>query len=309
MSDVHGHPIIALGTITQKFVDDAATRLLDSMERAGAPSEDIVELEMEGRGGDCSWCGTPWFKVHALGDVHDSENGKIIVKKAFFGEFDYWKPACHCYAQFKQKSEHETESYAYLKEAFAAAKIPTSEWGTDWGNWDYSVSEVLTKAMMQCLDWTKTKAWLDGAGLILCGPVGVGKTRCAISIAREVIQSHPGKKVRFLPMAELLDSIIRNQTDQGYIEALLYNDMLIVDDLDKISAEKDWARSQVFSFYDSCIREGISLIGTTNLAGPAEMMDKFDYAIVSRIVGKCTFVKFEGTRKDDYRIIRKRYDK
>jgi len=302
-------PVLGIGRITQDIVDGSAAGLMEAMQRSGAPAEDIVELEMEGRGGDCPWCGEPWVKVHSSGDVHEKENGKLVLKKALLGEFDYWKPTCHCYAKFKSEGQFEAESYAYLKDVLAQAKIPKTEWGVDWGNWDYSVAEGITGAMKQCYEWIKTDAWQDGSGMILYGPVGVGKTRCAISIAREVLSRFPAKRVRFLPMSELLDSIIRNQTEQGYIEALLSNDMLIVDDMDKVPADKEWAKSQVFSLYDSCIREGVSLIGTTNLNGTAEMMEKFDYAIVSRIVGRCTFVKFEGTRKDDYRIIRKRYDK
>jgi hypothetical protein len=78
--------------------------------------------------------------------------------------------------------------------------------------------------------------------------------------------------------------------------------------MDKVPIDKDWARGQVFSFYDACIREGICLIGTTNLKGPEEMTSKFDYSIVSRILGRCQFVAFNGGREDDYRLIRRKYD-
>lgn len=295
--------------ISQEVVNNTAYKIIDGMYRAGVPDEDVQQIKMEVEGGNCPWCGEPWVPRHASGDVKDIVDGKVVINYAVLGEFDYYIPACYCLKKFQQERNMTQTKFSYLHDRMAEAKIPKSEWDVDWSNWDYSVDDRLTESMKSVKTWSDEAKWRGGRGLILCGAVGTGKTRCSLMIAKDILDRYPKTQLRFLPMADLLDAIIRDQGEKGYIEALLSNDVILVDDLDKIAAEKEWARTQVFSFYDSAIRSGISIIGTTNLSGPAEMTEKFEYAIVSRIVGACDFVKFEGTRQNDYRIIRKRYAK
>lgn len=294
--------------VTQELVDGSSQELLLELQRSGVPQEELREIEMERVGGDCPWCKKPWVKKHASGDVHAIENGKPVLKVGFFGAFDYWAPTCYCYAKWARENKRNEDSRSYLDTALLAARMPKTEWEVSWDNWDYSVSEMNNTAMKAVYEWSTTGAWRNGQGIVLCGGVGTGKTRCALTAAKTILEAEPGIRVRFLPMADLLGAVIRDQTDRGFIESLLCNQVVIVDDMDKVPADKDWARSQVFNFYDACLRDGIPLIGTTNLSGPDEMAQVFDYAVVSRIIGKCKFVRFSMDTKDDYRIIRRRYE-
>lgn len=305
--------------VTQASASECAHKLLAALRSSGAPEEDIREVEMGDTGGDCPWCKKPWRKVHVSGDVHTSkmvenpETGRMekkdVLEKGYFGEFDYYKPVCFCYRKWKDEQESITGNNTYMHERLIEAKVPRTELDSTFANWDWNVKTALNDQLKACCDWVRAGEWRNGAGLIMCGAVGTGKTRCAISIIHEILANEPERRVRFLPMADLLGSIIKDTTESGYIEALLTNEMIIVDDLDKVPADKEWARAQVFSFYDACLREGISLVGTTNLTGPDEMIEKFDYAIVSRIMGKCKFLKYAGTRENDYRLIRRKQEK
>jgi DNA replication protein DnaC len=305
--------------ITQDLVEGSANKLLDGMRAAGAPVEDIEELQRQLHGGECPWCHKPWKKKEVQGDVTKTERvwdkekrawvEETKVLPAFLGAFSYFIPSCYCYKKFSDNRNSETNKRAYIDERLEEAHIPKGEWASTFANWDYGVSEKITDSMKACNEWYRADYWKDGKGLILCGAVGTGKTRCAVMIAQEILEKEPERRLRFLPMADLITFIIRDQTEQGYIEALLGNEIIIVDDMDKVPVDKEWARNQIFSFFDACIREGVCLIGTTNLKGPDEMAEKFDYSIVSRIMGKCFFLPFDGTRDDDYRIIRRKYEK
>lgn len=306
---------------TQGVVNETGEKLVALLKNAGAPYEDVTEIEMELHGGNCPWCSRPWKLVKASGDV--TKKQKVWDKEArawkmeakttigYFGQFEYYAPICYCYQKDRAVREKGVAQINYLEAKLIEAKIPKSEWKSDFSNWDYGVNPDLNNAMKACLAWAESDAWSGGLGLglMLCGAVGTGKTRCTVMLARYIMERDPEIRVRFLPMSDLLTCIIKDQTNGGYLESLLDNQIIIVDDMDKVPADKEWARSQVFSFYDMCLREGVSLIGTTNLKGPDEMVEKFEYAVVSRIMGNCKFVKFDGQRADDYRLIRRKYEK
>lgn len=304
--------------ITQEKMEMYANNLLDTLKGVGAPEEDIAEVELELHGGECPFCHKPWKEklvsgdVATVGKVFDKEKRERVLKKetleGYFGRFRYFTPTCYCIKKLQQERKGGQDEKSYLETKLIEAHIPRGEWLSTWETWDFNVKEEITATMRGCADWIKLGIWRQGNGVILCGAVGTGKTRCAIMMVRDILEKEPECAIRFLPMSELLSAIIRDQSEGGFIEGLLKNKVIIMDDMDKIASEKEWARSQVFSFIDACIREGISLIGTTNLSGPDELADKFDYTIVSRLVGKCLFIPFLGKREDDYRILRRKYE-
>jgi len=287
--------------ITQEYAVETGRRLALALRRSGAPEEDILAVEMEEKGGPCPKCGREWVKRHVSGDVKD-ENGNVIV--GLLGEFFYYAPDCGCLADSKVERA-KVAGDGGIRAALVAAGVPGVESDSTWKNWDYSVRGPINDAMKRACEWSKSEAWRDGRGIVLCGGVGTGKTRCAVSVMRDAVEK--GAKARFVAMADMLGEIIRASGDRGFIEALLSCNLVVIDDLDKVQTDKEWARSQVFAFYDACVREGIALVGTTNLTGMAELSAKFDYSVVSRLAGKCDFVAFGGTKDDDYRILRRRY--
>ena len=304
---------------TQEAVDQTASKYLDKLKEIGAPIHDIQDLELQLRGGPCPYCGKEWKERVVHGNVTSHERRWDKEEKAwveeeetlpdFLGCFTYFVPNCYCIKKLQGKKADLKDNLPYIEGLLEAANIPRGEWKSSFKNWDYNVKQGLSDSMKACSEWVRAGSWKEGAGLMLCGSVGTGKTRCAVMIARDILEREPEFHLHFLPMSDLLTAIIRDQTEAGYIESLRSNRVLIVDDMDKVPVEKEWARGQGFSFYDSCIREGISLIGTTNLTGSDEMAAKFDYSIVSRIMGQCQFIAFKGSREDDYRILRRRYER
>jgi DNA replication protein DnaC len=314
----NGSNIFETYKVTQESAETAPNKLLDALKAVGAPEEDIQEIELELHGGECPYCHKPWKEKQVTSDVvkhdrvWDTEKSEWIDKKEvihnLFGSFKYFIPTCHCIHRLQAKRAEDTGQKEHVDFKLMDAHIPRAEWKSTWATWDYRVKPAITESMRSCKEWTDRGFWKEGRGLILCGGVGTGKTRCAVMMAQDIIEKEANCALRFLPMADLLSAIIRDETKGGFIDSLLENKVLIIDDMDKVPSDKEWARSQVFSFYDSCIREGISLIGTTNLNGPDEMSEKFDYTIVSRLMGRCLFIPFKGDREDDYRILRRKYE-
>ncbi len=71
--------------------------------------------------------------------------------------------------------------------------------------------------------WIDQKAWLENApsrrGLILSGPVGVGKTYLLVGLAKTLIRL--GVEVKFVDFHRLLSLIRASYADKGSEESLL----------------------------------------------------------------------------------------
>ncbi|HSA75572.1 MAG TPA: ATP-binding protein, partial [Candidatus Nitrosocosmicus sp.] len=172
---------------------------------------------------------------------------------------------------------------------------------------DSETKKNINIAMRACATYSTSNQWRRGEGLILCGSVGVGKTRSAICILKTIIDSNFGVKGIFMKIDNLADRIIREDNQRGYIESLLKYDIVVIDDMDRIPTDKEWMRGQVFGLYDKLIQKNIPIIGTTNLSGIKQLKEKFEPAIISRLIGACNLINFGGDQNNDYRILRKVY--
>ena len=62
-------------------------RRYDDLKAAGADSEILQFVEMDGYGGNCPVCRIPWVKVEV---------------RNIYAEFDYYTPVCRCYPRCKR---------------------------------------------------------------------------------------------------------------------------------------------------------------------------------------------------------------
>ncbi len=285
--------IPGIAKLTQEQAEEISLETIRRLKNNGGNYEEIAQAEMELTGGHCQ-CGKPWRKVESTGPI---------------GTLAYWKPTCGC-LENQRLRRTEAEAEQILKgERYHAARIPKPEWVADWSNWDYRAGASLNDSMKWCQDYYKSQQWRHGQGVILCGAVGAGKTRCAIMLLKSIMDSDPKLKGYFLPMSDLLSMVIRSQTEGGMIQDLLENQVIVIDDMDKVPVDKEWARTQIFAFYDSMFREGVTMIGTTNMnKGAPEWTTKFDYSVYSRLQGKCSFEQFEGGRENDYRLLKRKWE-
>lgn len=133
------------------------------------------------------------------------------------------------------------------------------------------------------------KAWAAGElpGLLLHGPVGVGKTRMAAAAAMRMLER---RSLRWTSAPVLFARLGHGFGSQGREEALdvlIGAHPLVLDDLDK-TRPTEFAAEHVFAAIDSRITEGIPLLVTTNLGSDqleAKFPEPFGEAITSRLAG------------------------
>jgi DNA replication protein DnaC len=287
---------------SQENAEAAARLTIKTMRERNYPEAQVYLAEMELAGGPCRECQKPWVKVNS--------KNKIT-------ELTYFIPDCTCVID-KERAEAEKDiRQRYKMSRYRNAHIPEDEWEISWDNWDTRVfpSEkeinraAINRAMDECAKYASGNEWRRGEGLILCGYPGTGKTRCALNILKDILDANPMIQGAFIHIDDLAERIIKSDDHRGYIGSLLENSIVIIDDMDRIPTDKEWMRGQVFGLYNRLIQEGIAIVGTTNLESEEEISRKFEQAIVSRLFGYCRIVKFGGGPENDYRILRRVYER
>lgn len=137
----------------------------------------------------------------------------------------------------------------------------------------------------------------DRAGLVLSGPVGVGKTHLAAGTARALIRQ--GTRVRWLTGPLLfarLGTGFGHPDHDRIIKTLTSNVALVLDDLDK-TRPTAYGAENVFLAIDSRVTNVVPLLVTTNLS-IAELAqhwpEPWGEAIASRLAGYCEIVRMNG---------------
>ena len=82
-------------------------------------------------------------------------------------------------------------------------------------------------------DYLASLEWVRGAeNVCLIGPAGTGKSHLLLALGSAAVDA--GHKVRYLPAAELVETLYRGLADNSVgrvIDALLRNDLIIIDEL------------------------------------------------------------------------------
>lgn len=134
----------------------------------------------------------------------------------------------------------------------------------------------------------------QGTGLLLCGPVGTGKSFLGAAIANELIsQGTPCLMTNFSRIISRISEKFGG--DQKYLDNLNRFDLLIIDDL---GAERDseYMWEKVMDVIDARYRAGLPLIVTTNLK-PKDLYDPSDIRrqrVFSRLKEMCIFLEVNG---------------
>jgi DNA replication protein DnaC len=147
---------------------------------------------------------------------------------------------------------------------------------------------------------TAVGRWVNGqvSGLVLSGPVGVGKTTLAASAFCQRMWIDGGRgSWRSLPtlMAHLNAGFGTAEQEEA-IKVIDGRGMLALDDLDK-SRPNELAAERVFAAIDNTITNQHPLLVTTNATLPqlaAHWPPEWGKPIVSRLKGYCQVVVLEG---------------
>lgn len=199
-----------------------------------------------------------------------------------------------CAETFEAQSAAEDALHAEQQQRFQARRrleasgLPTGLQGLRWSDLDHTGCE---EAITAAREWSQ-----QGGGLILTGPIGVGKTRIAANACQTMLD-HRACTWMTAPLlfARIGSGLGSSQRDQA-LEALTGRTALILDDFDK-ARPTEYGAEHVFLAVDAKITENAPLLLTTNL-NLAELAAKFPQpygeAIASRLAGYCTTVPLTG---------------
>lgn len=137
----------------------------------------------------------------------------------------------------------------------------------------------------------------DGSGLLLTGPVGVGKTHLAAATTGTLIRR--GARAHWMSGPLLfarLQAGLGTDDHSRIMSILTGRDALVIDDLDK-TRPTAYAAENVFLAVDGRVSNLVPLLVTTNLS-VAELAQHwpqpFGEAIASRLAGYCSIVHMTG---------------
>ena len=136
-----------------------------------------------------------------------------------------------------------------------------------------------------------------GAGLLLWGGVGTGKTHSAYCLANALIDK--GVSVFITTIPSLADSVFDDKFGKAHMMNRVRGCGLLI--LDDIGTERDTAfmSEKAFEFIDERIKTGKPIVVTTNIS-PADMDSADDInkkRIFDRVRGATVSIEFKGTSK------------
>lgn len=144
--------------------------------------------------------------------------------------------------------------------------------------------------------------WVShGRGLLLSGPVGVGKTTIAGACCFERLRIRHCHWVSAPLLFARLGSGLGTEQRNQALNLLTGKTALVLDDIDK-ARPTEYGAEQIFLAVDQRVEHESPLLVTTNLT-PGELASRFPEpygdAVASRLVGYCDTVEITG---DDRRL-------
>jgi DNA replication protein DnaC len=151
---------------------------------------------------------------------------------------------------------------------------------------------------------------IEGRGLLMVGPVGVGKTHLAVAILRELIDRYQVRGL-FYQFGALLRRIqdsynpVSQTSELKVLEPVFDADVLVLDELGA-SKPTDWVRDTMMQIINARYNDKRLTIFTTNYSDrrknekdPSELLeDRIGVALRSRLYEMCKTVELDG---EDYR--------
>ena len=257
---------------------------------SGRKRKEYLDLfDSEAYGYPCPICGS----------TPDKFEKTIKFGNHIIGVHDSYRLDCDCEENLTNNIREEIG----IKERMIHADIPYAYSQLNWNTWDQTVDKGLNESFwkIQGMSYGAGLNKILGNGLVLFGDVGRGKTLSGICLMKSIIEKTK-LKCKYIPMADFTSRIMKSGKEGNYIDKIEKNDVLFLDDMDKLSTSSEWVQERVFSLFDNIFRSNKTLILSTNLKTIPDMESYFGThgeAIISRMVEKMEFFRFTGG--DDYR--------
>jgi DNA replication protein DnaC len=193
---------------------------------------------------------------------------------------------------------------------FRNARIPARYQHCTLANYDAGTSEPMWIAKREAQIVLDDFLIIEGRGLLLVGPVGVGKTHLAVAILRELIERYQIAGM-FYQFGALLRRIqdsynpISQSSELAVLQPVFDADVLVLDELGA-SKPTDWVRDTMIQIINTRYNDQRMTIFTTNYSDKRSgekdttelLEERIGVPLRSRLYEMCRTVEIEG---EDYR--------